>query len=101
MSSESYLNLKLKFEYYPKIKESLLKDSIKIINENKEKWDLPFFIDTRSYLDINNIQQKTQHIISENLKNVIVLGTGGSIQSLLAIKFIKKKNISYNEFTSD
>ncbi|MFX1393254.1 MAG: hypothetical protein ACFFAH_06710 [Promethearchaeota archaeon] len=87
------MNLKLKFEYYPKIEESLLKESIKSINENKGKWDSPFFIDTNSYLDINNIQQKSQNIINENLKNVIVLGTGGSIQTLLAIKHLSNKKI--------
>ncbi len=93
MGSEIHLSLKLRFEYYPIIEESLLKNSIKIIKENKNKWDSPFFTDTHSYLDIANIKQITQPIISENLKNVIVLGTGGSIQTLLAIKHLSKKKI--------
>jgi len=87
------LSLRLKFEYYPKINSALLKDANKFIQQNKEKWAPPFFIDTKSYIDIEKIQQTTKHVINKNLRNVIVLGTGGSIQTLLAIKHLAMKKI--------
>ena len=73
MGNEIYLSLKLRFEYYPIIEEALLKNFIKIIKENKNKWNYPFFTDTKSYLDIANIQQKTQPIISENLSYISIM----------------------------
>lgn len=87
------MSLRLKFEYYPKIDSALLKDANKFIQENKEKWDPPFFTDTKSHIDIEKIQQTTEHVINKNLRNVIVLGTGGSIQTLLAIKHLAMKKI--------
>ncbi|MFX0041292.1 MAG: hypothetical protein ACFE8L_00130 [Candidatus Hodarchaeota archaeon] len=85
--------LNLKLEYYPKLSERLLKEAIEIIRKNKEKWDSPFFFDTKSYIDIDKIKTITEPFLSENIKNVIVLGTGGSIQTLLALKHLSKKKI--------
>ncbi|TFF98096.1 MAG: hypothetical protein EU540_08235 [Promethearchaeota archaeon] len=87
------MSLRLKFEYYPKIDGALLKDANKFIQQNKEKWDPPFFTDTKSHIDIEKIQQTTKHVINKDLRNVIVLGTGGSIQTLLAIKNLARKKI--------
>jgi glucose-6-phosphate isomerase len=87
------MNLTTKFEYYPKITDSLLEDLINDIKHNKDLWDSPFFFDTKTYLDINKIQQMTNQFITENLKNIIVLGTGGSIQTLLALKHLAKRKI--------
>ncbi len=87
------MSLRLKFEYYPKIDSALLKDAYKFIQENKEKWDTPFFTDTKSHIDVEKIQNTTKHVINKNLRNVIVLGTGGSIQTLLAIKHLAMKKI--------
>ncbi|MFX1500617.1 MAG: hypothetical protein ACFFDH_06595 [Promethearchaeota archaeon] len=81
------------FEYYPKITDALLEDSINNIKHNRDLWDSPFFFDTKTYLDINQIQQTTNQFITENLNNIIVLGTGGSIQTLLALKHLAKRKI--------
>lgn len=87
------MSLNLKLEYYPKINDVLLKEAIENIRKNKDKWDSPFFFDTRSHLDMDKIKTITKPYLSENIKNVIVLGTGGSIQTLLALKHLSKKKI--------
>jgi glucose-6-phosphate isomerase len=87
------MSLKINYEYYPKVSEAQLESSLKIINKNKEKWDKPFFTDTNSYLDLENIEKVSQPFMNEKIKNVIVLGTGGSIQTLLALKHLSHKKI--------
>ncbi len=83
----------LKLEYYPPLNDDLLQASINRIKENKSKWDKPFFFDTKSYLDLDKINKTIKPFLSEEIKNVIVLGTGGSIQTLLALKHLSKKQI--------
>lgn len=83
----------IKLEYYPKLDETLLQDSIEIVQKNKDKWDIPFFFDTKSYLDINHIKQTSKSVLTDDIKNVIVLGTGGSIQTILALKHLSQKKI--------
>jgi glucose-6-phosphate isomerase len=80
-------------EYYPKVKDTILEESLEIIQDNRLKWDPPFFINTHSYLDFENIEQICAPFIKEEIKNIIVLGTGGSIQTLLALKHLSKKRI--------
>ncbi len=83
----------IKLEYYPKLDDILLQDSIEIIQKNKDKWDIPFFFDTKSYLDIDYIKQASKSVLTDDIKNVIVLGTGGSIQTLLSLKHLSQKKI--------
>ncbi|TFG01773.1 MAG: hypothetical protein EU539_13705, partial [Promethearchaeota archaeon] len=87
------MNIGVNLEYYPKISREMLNKSIITINENKKKWDHPFFIETQKHLDIDEIKKATRPFLNEQMKNVIVLGTGGSIQTLLALKHLSKKNI--------
>jgi glucose-6-phosphate isomerase len=87
------LSKNLKLEYYPKINKDLIRNSIEKIQINKEKWDDPFFFDTKSYLDIDQIKQTSKPYVGDKIENVIVLGTGGSIQTLLALKHLSKKKI--------
>lgn len=84
---------KIKLEYYPKINDKLITNSIEVIKSNKDLWDTPFFYDTKSYLDIDKIQQTVEPFMTDKLKNIIVLGTGGSIQTLLALKHLAKRKI--------
>ena len=83
----------IRLEYYPKISDKIFKESIEVIIKNKELWDPPFFFDTKHYLDINKIQETIKPFNTDELENVIVLGTGGSIQTLLALKHLAKKKI--------
>lgn len=81
----------LKLEYYPKLPNTIIQKSVDIIKENKEKWDPPFFFDTKSYLDLNQIKEVSNSVLSDKIKNLIVIGTGGSIQTLLALKHLSQK----------
>ncbi|MFW9783358.1 MAG: hypothetical protein ACFFFB_13835 [Candidatus Heimdallarchaeota archaeon] len=83
----------LTFEYYPIINEELIQDSIDRILITKDKWNKPFFFDTKSYIDVKQITELSKPFILDDIKNVIVLGTGGSIQTLLALKHLSKKKI--------
>ncbi|NVM18557.1 MAG: hypothetical protein HWN80_12650 [Candidatus Lokiarchaeota archaeon] len=83
----------LNFEYYPKINANLLEISKKKALSNKSKWDPPFFTDTESYVDMNEIQLISKDYLVDKIKNVIVLGTGGSIQTLLALRHLSKKRL--------
>ena len=87
------MSLKLKLEYYPEISDKLVKKSVETIQKSKNKWDPPFFFDTQTYIDLEKIKQTTQVFIKDSIKNIIVLGTGGSIQTLLALKHLSQKKI--------
>jgi len=87
------LNIGLNLEYYPRLKEGLLTKNIERVNQNKEHWQKPFFTDTTSYLDLEEIREISAKFMKEEFKNVIVLGTGGSIQTFLALRHLSKKRI--------
>jgi glucose-6-phosphate isomerase len=84
---------KIKLEYYPKIEENKLQDAIDLIGKNKDKWDPPFFFNTKSYLDLKQIEEVSSRLQLEGVENVIILGTGGSIQTLLALKHLSRKKV--------
>lgn len=83
----------LKLEYYPKLEDTMLQESINIIRKNKDNWETPFFFDTKSYVNLNQIEDISKRLKLDDIKNVIILGTGGSIQTLLALKHLSKKKI--------
>ncbi len=87
------MNTILDIEYYPKIDTLLLEKSKNIIKLNKSKWNPPFFTDTELYIDIDKIQRTSSDFLNEKVKNIIVLGTGGSIQTLLALSHLTKKKL--------
>jgi glucose-6-phosphate isomerase len=87
------LNIKLKLENYPEVHEAQLNDSINLIARNKDKWPEPFFIDTKTHVNLEKITLASQEYLKDEIKNIIVLGTGGSIQTLLALKHLSKKKI--------
>jgi len=87
------MNSYFEFEYYPKIYQKIIERHEQIIISNRDKWESPFFTDTTSYLDIAKIEGVAKEYANEKIKNVIVLGTGGSIQTLLALKHLAKKNL--------
>ena len=85
--------MNLNIEYYPKLLEKKMQKYKEQINKNKSNWDDPFFIDTSSYLDFKEIQEQINHFDLQKIENLIVLGTGGSIQTLLALKHLAKKRL--------
>jgi glucose-6-phosphate isomerase len=84
---------RVKLECYPELNDTLIEDSINCINKNKNHWDPPFFFDTKTNLDIHKLQKITEELITDKLKNIIILGTGGSIQTVLALKHLAKRKI--------
>lgn len=87
------MSLGIKCEYYPRITREILENGLKLVKKNKEKWDEPFFNDTKTYLNLEQIKQVSNQIINDKLKNIIVLGTGGSIQTFLALEHLSLKNV--------
>jgi len=87
------MNSNLDFEYYPKINPKIIERHEQIIISNRDKWEIPFFTDTTSYLDLAKIEGVAKKFTNEKIKNIIVLGTGGSIQTLLALKHLAKKKL--------
>ena len=87
------MNLSLNFEYYPKIDDKTLNKDIDNIRKNIENWDVPFFKDIESYIDMEEIESKTKQFLKDDIKNVIILGTGGSIQTISSISHLSKKKI--------
>ena len=85
--------MNLNVEYYPRLLEKNIQKYNMQIEKNKSNWDEPFFIDTSSYLDFKEIQEQINHFDLQKIENLIVLGTGGSIQTLLALKHLAKKRL--------
>ncbi|MHA2051170.1 MAG: hypothetical protein ACW986_16275 [Promethearchaeota archaeon] len=83
----------LKLEYYPKISEKTIQNSVQRIQESRDKWESPFFFDTSSYANIDQIEKDSKLVFGSHINNVIILGTGGSIQTLLALKHLSNKRI--------
>ncbi len=83
----------IKFEYYPRVTNPLIRNAINVIKTNKDNWDPPFFFDTKTYLNMEKIRETSNQYLNDDLKNIIVLGTGGSIQTLLALKHLTKRKI--------
>ncbi|MGV9204998.1 MAG: hypothetical protein ACOC44_13375, partial [Promethearchaeia archaeon] len=84
------MNANLLLEYYPTITDKMRKEGITVINTNKKHWDRPFFTDTESYINLEKIERTVEKIDLTSLENLIVLGTGGSIQTLLALKHLSE-----------
>jgi len=50
------MNSYFDFEYYPKINPKIIERHEQIIISNRDKWGIPFFTDTTSYLDLAKIE---------------------------------------------
>ena len=83
----------IELEYYPKLNNTQIEDIINIIAERKENWDSPFFVDTKTFINLDKIKSVLDSLNIDNIQNIIILGTGGSIQTLLALKHLSKKKI--------
>ncbi len=86
----------IELEYYPKLPQELLKKEVDKINENKSNWDDPFFMDVYGYADLAHFKEICKPFLEDpNLKNLIILGTGGSYQTMKALSLFAKKNIHF------
>ncbi|MFX1339154.1 MAG: hypothetical protein ACFFDK_11145 [Promethearchaeota archaeon] len=87
------MSLEIKCEYYPRIPHEILENGLQLVKKNKEKWDEPFFTDLNAYLNLEQIKRVSDQFLTKKLKNIIVLGTGGSIQTLLALRHLSQRII--------
>ena len=86
----------IELEYYPKLTQELLKNAVDKINENKSNWDEPFFMDVYGYSNLAHFKEICKPYLEDpNLKNLIILGTGGSYQTMKALSLFAKKNIHF------
>ncbi|MHA1341857.1 MAG: hypothetical protein ACTSRZ_04955 [Promethearchaeota archaeon] len=87
------MTLNLELEFYPELNNNLFKKAVEIIQQNSSKWAKPFFIDVYNYSDIEKFKEICLPFLKKpNFRNIIILGTGGSIQTSLALcKLFDKK----------
>ena len=90
------LNTVLKLEYYPQVPKHILDNAITTIQTNKSHWDPPFFMDVYKYANLTEFTKVCQPFINDpNLQNLIILGTGGSFQTMKALELFSNKHIYF------
>ncbi|MHA1792208.1 MAG: hypothetical protein ACTSVI_06150 [Promethearchaeota archaeon] len=83
----------IELEFYPELPAEDFQDAEIKMKKNMKNWDKPFFFEPRKHFDINEIKKTCDPILEEGIEHVIVLGTGGSIQTLLALLPFAEKTI--------
>ncbi len=83
----------LSIEMYPEIPAEKLEDARKLLENNMAHFDAPFFMEPYKHVDLNDIKKVCDPFLVKTLKNVIVLGTGGSIQTLLSLQYLAPRRI--------
>lgn len=85
------MTLQFEVEYYPELSGEMLKNSADRIKSNAKNWAKPFFMDVHSHADISQLRKVCEPFLKHGkLKNMIILGTGGSIQTALALSGLFK-----------
>ena len=86
--------LNLKLECYPLVNKEDIDNAVNLIKTNSSKWDHPFFMDVYAHSDVKKFEEIINLYLSNSeIKNVIILGTGGSIQTMLALQNFSKKRL--------
>ncbi|OLS13031.1 MAG: phosphoglucose isomerase [Promethearchaeota archaeon CR_4] len=80
-------------ELYPRLPAEKLRVAADNINKNKAKFEAPFFMEPYKHVDLTEIKKVCDPILAKGVKNIIVLGTGGSIQTLLALQYLAPRRI--------
>ncbi len=83
----------LVIETYPDIPADKLRAAAELVEKNKGHFDPPFFMEPYKHVDLNEIKKVCDPFLAKGVKNVIVLGTGGSIQTLLALQYLAPRRI--------
>ena len=81
------------FELYPSLPAEKLRDAAELVEKNQAKFDSPFFMEPYKHVDLTEIKKVCDPFLAKGVKNVIVLGTGGSIQTLLALQYLAPRRI--------
>jgi glucose-6-phosphate isomerase len=80
-------------EFYPEVPQDKLLASAQLISDTASKYDAPFFMEPDKYINMGEIQEICDPFLAKGIQNVIVLGTGGSIQTLLALQYLAPRRI--------
>ena len=80
-------------EFYPEVPLDKLSAAVKLIAKNAPQYDAPFFMEPDKYINMGEIKEICDPFIAKGIQNVIVLGTGGSIQTLLALQNLAPRRI--------
>ncbi len=88
----AYMN-PLVVETHPDIPADKLRVAAELVEKNKVHFDAPFFMEPYKHVDLNEIKKSCDPFLAKGVKNVIVLGTGGSIQALLALQYLAPRRI--------
>lgn len=76
----------VRFEYYPPLPAARLVTARDNVLENAAHWDDPFFQNPRNLVNLDQIKDICDPILADHeIQHVVVLGTGGSIQTMMAL----------------
>jgi glucose-6-phosphate isomerase len=84
------MTLKIDFEQYPALPKDFIADTIKLAQKNMSNWAKPFFMDVYAHTKINELKAACKPYMEKRPKHLIILGTGGSIQTMLAVQGLLK-----------
>jgi glucose-6-phosphate isomerase len=89
-------DLSLSLEFYPKLSAERLDQARKTIQQNQSHWEAPFFMDIYTYADVSAFEKVCRPYLNDpHLEHLIILGTGGSYQTLKALELLSHKKIHF------
>jgi glucose-6-phosphate isomerase len=80
-------------EFYPDVPQDALQAAWELVSTNTTHYEAPFFMEPYKHVNIQEIKKVCDPFLTKGLKNIIVLGTGGSIQTLLALQYLAPRRI--------
>ena len=80
-------------EYYPDVPKDALQAAWDLVSKNIPHYEAPFFMEPYTHVNVQEIKKVCDPFLAKDLKNIIVLGTGGSIQTLLALQYFASRRI--------
>ncbi len=85
--------VELEVEFYPAIQTGEdMKTLDDEISKNSKHWEKPFFFEPRRHFKLDEIKKFCDPVLKEGIEHVIVIGTGGSIQTMLALEpFVQRQ----------
>lgn len=75
----------LDVELHPDVPSEALQGLDVEMRKNAKKYDVPFFFEPRKHYNLDAIKAACDPILAKGVEHVVVIGTGGSIQTMLAL----------------
>jgi len=80
-------------EFYPDVPNDALQAAWDLVSKNTPHYEAPFFMEPYMHVNVQEIKKVCDPFLAKGLKNIIVLGTGGSIQTLIALQYFASRRI--------